>query len=66
MDGYSYDKNNLSFFSTLNSYNPDEINITIVYHNFNEEDAKTINIGTFIFIDNFLGELNSVTLIDKY
>lgn len=64
MEGYSFNKENLSFFSKIDLNNPDEIDITIVYKNFNEMDVKTINIGTFLFIDNFIGELNSVTLID--
>ena len=65
MNGYSFKKENLSFFSTTDSDIPDEINITIVYDDYNENDAKAINIGILIFIDNFLGELNSVTLIDS-
>ncbi len=65
MNGISFNKDNLSFFSTNDSENPDEINITLVYHNYDKNNAKTINMGCLIFIDNYLGELNSITLIDS-
>lgn len=65
MEGYSFDSNNLSFYPIDNSYYPDEIDIVIVHNDYNEEDKSTITNGTFIFLDNYLGELNSVTTIDN-
>ena len=58
-------KDNLFFYSSINSNIPDEINITIVYKDYNATNINTIQIGTFLFIDNFLGELNAVTIIDN-
>jgi hypothetical protein len=65
MGGYSFDSENLSFYSIENNIYPDEVDIVIVHNDYNEEDKSTITNGTFIFLDNFLGELNSVTTIDN-
>lgn len=65
MAGYSFDSENLSFYSNDNNNYPDEVDIVIVHNNYNEDDKSTITNGTFIFLDNYLGELNSVTNIDN-
>jgi hypothetical protein len=65
MAGYSFDSENLSFYSIDNSNYPDEVDIVIVHNDYNEEDKSTITNGTYIFLDNYLGELNSVTTIDS-
>jgi hypothetical protein len=65
MDGYRYDSENISFYSNEHPDKPDEIDITVVYDNFNEEDKTSITNGVFIFLDNFLGELNFATTIDS-
>lgn len=65
MAGYSFDSENLSFYSIDSDKYPDEVDIVIVYNDFQEEDKSIIVNGTFIFLDNYLGELNSVTTIDN-
>ena len=65
MAGYSFDSENLSFYSIDNSNYPDEVDIVIVHNDYNEEDKSTITNGTYIFLDNYLGELNAVTTIDS-
>ncbi len=65
MAGYSFDSENLSFYSIDNNNYPDEVDIVIVHNDYKEEDKSTITNGTFIFLDNYLGELNSVTTIDN-
>lgn len=65
MAGYSFDSENLSFYPMDNSNYPDEVDIVIVHNDYNEEDKSTITNGTYIFLDNYLGELNSVTTIDS-
>lgn len=65
MDGYSFGSENLSFYAIDNDNYPDEVDIVIVYNDYNEDDKFTITNGTFIFLDNYLGELNSVTTIDN-
>ncbi len=65
MGGYSFDCENLWFYSIDNKNYPDEIDIVIVHNDYNEVDKSTITSGTFIFLDNYLGELNSITIIDN-
>ncbi|AXT51720.1 DUF695 domain-containing protein [Aquimarina sp. BL5] len=65
MAGYTFDSENLSFYSIDHKNYPDEIEIVIVHDEYNEKDQSTIINGTYIFLDNYLGELNSVTTIDN-
>ena len=65
MAGYKFESENLSFYAIDHQSYPDEIDIVIVHDNYNEKDRPTIVNGTFIFLDNYLGELNSVTIIDN-
>lgn len=65
MDGYTFGNETLWFYSNDNPAYPDEIDITIVHRDYKEEDKQSILGGTYIFIDNFVGELNSVTTIDN-
>lgn len=64
MEGLVFDKDNLSFFATVHPSMPDEIDITIVHHAFQESEAPAIMQGTHLFLDNYLGELASITNID--
>ena len=65
MANYVFDRENLSFYSKEHKDYPDEIDITIVHKDFNQDDKSTIINGTYIFLDNYLGELNSITTIDN-
>lgn len=65
MGDYTFDKNNLSFYAIEHNDYPDEIDIVIAHNDYKEEDKPTIINGTYIFLDNYLGELNSVTTIDN-
>lgn len=65
MDGYKFNDKEMSFFSRDSSDYPDEIEITLVHKNLNEENKDIITNGSFIFLDNALGELNTATLIDN-
>jgi Family of unknown function (DUF695) len=65
MAGYKFNDQNLSFYSNDNSDYPDEIDISIVYNNHDEENRSTITNGTYIFLDNYLGELDFATTIDN-
>lgn len=65
MAGYKFNSENLFFYSNDNSNSPDEIDIIIVHKEYKEEDKSTIINGTYIFLDNYLGELNSITTIDN-
>ncbi len=65
MAGLKFNEEKLSFYSNDSKDFPDEIDITIVHDDLNEENKATITNGTFIFLDNYLGELDFVSTIDK-
>jgi hypothetical protein len=65
MDGYRFDADNLFFYADELPAYPDEIQITIVYNGYKEKDKVAVTNGAYIFIDNFIGELNCVTIIDR-
>jgi hypothetical protein len=65
MGDYEFNKENLHFYSNDNEEYPDEINVTVVHDDLTEENNKTVVNGTYIFLDNFLGELNFATTIDN-
>lgn len=65
MDGHIFNDKKMNFFSRDNPDYPDEIEITLVHNNLTEENKDIITNGTFIFLDNALGELNTATLIDN-
>jgi hypothetical protein len=64
MAGYKFNKENLHFYSNDHSGFPDVIDITIVHNDLNEKNKDAVENGTYIFLDNFLGELNFATMID--
>lgn len=66
MNDFSFDKNNIFFYSNDDEYYPDEIDLTFIHEDYSEENKDEIFNGTFIFIDNFLGEFNFVTQIDNF
>jgi len=65
MDGYTFDSENLSFYAIDHKNYPDEIDLVVVHKDYNEADKPTIINGTYLFLDNYLGELNSITTIDN-
>lgn len=65
MSGYTFDKDNLWFYPNVEEPYFDEINITIVHNDLNETNKHQINNGVFIFLDNYLGELNFAVTVDN-
>jgi hypothetical protein len=65
MNEDSFSSDNISFYSNENSEYPDEIDITLVHNDYNEENKNNIIRGTYIFLDNLLGELNSISILDN-
>jgi hypothetical protein len=65
MGGFDFNNENLSFYANEHEYYPDEVDIVVVHQDFNEDDAALIINGVFIFMDNYLGELNSLVSIDN-
>ncbi|RZJ50497.1 MAG: DUF695 domain-containing protein [Flavobacterium sp.] len=65
MANYTFSKDELSFYYTDDSNFPDEIDITVIHNDLNEANRDIVTNGTYIFLDNFLGELNFATTIDN-
>jgi hypothetical protein len=65
MDGFSFSDENLNFYSNDDFEYPDEINISVVHDDYSDENSDIIKRGTFIFLDNYLGELNYATTVDS-
>jgi hypothetical protein len=64
MSDCTFSAHNLSFYANDNPTYPDEIDITVVHDDLNEENKAIITTGTHIFLDNYLGELEFATNID--
>lgn len=64
-EGFKINKDNLKFYPNIHEGYPDEIDLTIVYDDFEEEKRPIVTNAVYIFLDNYLGELHSVTLIDN-
>lgn len=65
MEDFTFSTENLSFYSIEYKNYPDEIDIVIVYNDYKGKHISTITTGVYIFLDNYLGELNAVTTIDN-
>lgn len=64
MNGYTFDSENLFFYSNDYKEYPDEIDISIIHLDCNEENKSNITSGVYIFLDNYLGELDFINNID--
>lgn len=65
MADLKFNDENLHFYSNDHFDYPDEIDITIVHNDCNEENRATITNGVYIFLDNYLGELDFIVNIDN-
>lgn len=65
MADYLFSKENIWFYSNEIPGYPDEVDITIVHNDYNENNKSAITNGVYIFLDNYLGELNFATMIDS-
>jgi hypothetical protein len=65
MKGYTFNGETLSFYSNELANYPDEIDITIIHKDYKEEAKEIFSGGAFIFLDNYLGELNFINTIDN-
>lgn len=63
--GYVFSTGNLSFSVRERAEFPDEISLSVIFPGFVESDKENILNGIMIFLDNFLGELETVTQIDS-
>lgn len=65
MAGYLFGSGNIHFYSNDHIKYPDEVDITVIHDELTDENKADIVNGTFIFLDNFIGELEFVTTIDE-
>jgi len=65
MNGYNFSSENINFYFNEHKAYPDEIDITVVHNDLNEGNKFAIMNGVYIFLDNYLGELNFATSIDN-
>jgi hypothetical protein len=65
MAGYKFDSENLFFYSNDHADYPDEIDISVIHNERTEENKQQIGNGTYIFLDNYLGELDFLNNIDN-
>lgn len=65
MAGYKFNSDNIFFYSNDYADYPDEIDICVVHSELTEENNEQIANGTFIFLDNYLGELDFLNNIDN-
>ncbi|MFT3678779.1 MAG: DUF695 domain-containing protein [Ferruginibacter sp.] len=65
MGGHNFNENNIYFYQNELAGYPDEIDISIIHDDYNEKDKNQVINGTYIFLDNYLGELNFATSIDN-
>ncbi len=65
MEGYEFDSENLFFYSNDYADFPDEVDICVIYNEMTEENKQQTGNGSYIFIDNYLGELAFLNNIDN-
>lgn len=64
MDGFEFSSEYLYFYSNESQNYPDDIDICITHSDMTDENRQQIIKGTYIFLDNYLGELDFVNNID--
>lgn len=63
--GNIFSNESLSFYANEHSDTPDKIDLLVVHKDYVEADNSNFVKGTDIFLENYLGELNLVTMIDN-
>lgn len=64
MEGFRFDDENITFYAKEDAEYPDNIDLVFAHKAMTEEHEDVIINGTYIFLDNYLGELNFATLVD--
>lgn len=64
-EGYSFDGENIFFYANEHADYPDEIDLTVIHNDLNDENRGIITNGTHLFLDNFLGEWYYAAVIDR-
>jgi len=64
MAGFKFNQENLSFYIDHSENKPEEINLVIMHKQYTNKNKPQITNGSFIFLDNYIGELELVTQTD--
>jgi hypothetical protein len=65
MADYKFSARNIHFYPNDEAAYPDEIALTVTHADLTEENHATVENGTLIFLDTYLGELAFATLVDQ-
>ncbi len=64
MEDFKFNGSNIFFYPNVDSNYPDEINLAFVHTDLTNENRSEISNGIYIFLDNYLGELDFTESID--
>lgn len=62
--GFDFNSDNLFFYADDQPQYPDCINLTVVHDDYTTENDEQMVMGTYLFLDSYMGEVRSVTVID--
>lgn len=65
MGNYIFNSENIFFYSNDFKEYPDEIDISVIHSEMNEKNKDEVGNGTYIFLDNYLGEIDFLNNIDN-
>lgn len=65
MHGYEFNKDSLTFYLRDEPDYLDEIDLVVVHDQYNEEQKSEFLQAVYIFLDNYLGEYDAVTKLDR-
>lgn len=65
MNGFTFNSEKLFFYANVDKEYPDEIDLSIYHVDCNEKNKSVIGNGSYIFLDNYLGELEFATTVDN-
>jgi hypothetical protein len=62
--GFDFNCDNLFFYADEQPSYPDCINLTVIHDDYTMENDEQMVMGIYLFLDSYLGEVRSVTVID--
>lgn len=65
ISGFEFNSSTIHFHANENPGYPDEIDITVVHDDYRDDEAKAMAQGVYLYLDNYLGELQFVSTIDN-
>lgn len=64
VDNLVFSADTLRFYGIEHPEYPDEVDITVLYRDYDQGEQSTVRSAVFTFLDAYLGELNALLLID--